>query len=183
LPEPGAGSDFCRRAVAGGADLIQWGVDDRERPEYGDELENIRAVCREEGALLVVDGDPVLALAADVDGVHVSGADVPIGYARSVLGEGRLIGLSSRSADEAAMALDLEPDYLLHHEGTACSGVFAGLRAGRTVLYAAGIETLEQAATLVNAGVFRLAIGWNAQSGRDVQVEMAAYSKLLGRCL
>ena len=178
----GNAHDFCRHAIAGGVDLIQLNAGP-DGDVSGTEVGQIRETCRREGALLVLDGDPVAALAADADGAHVSPEEVPIGYARSVLGNDRLIGLSSRTAGEAAMLLDLEPDYLLHHEGLACVGVFSGLHAGQTVLYAAGIESVEQAGSLVEAGVYRLAMDWSGSPTRDVGQEMTALSELLGRCL
>jgi len=182
VPAAGQGPDFCRRAVAGGVDLIQWtvGAGGETAPE---ELGSIRDVCREEGALLVLDGDPAVAVEADADGAHMSGGDTSIGYVRSVLGEGRLIGLSSRSTDEAVMALDLEPDYLLHYEGTSSAAALSGLHAGQTVLYAAGIETKEQAGALIESGVYRLAVDWGGSPAGDVQKKMAELSELLGRCL
>ena len=183
FPPAGSEADFCRRAIAGGVDLIQWNVNPVNGPDSGGVLGSIRDVCREDDALLVLDGDPAVALEADADGVHVSGGDMPIGYARSVLGQGRLVGLSSHSGDEAAMALDLEPDYLLHHGGAGSAAVFAGLQAAQTVLYAAGVDTFEQAEILVNAGVYRLAAAWRDEGGKNVETEMAALSKLLGRCV
>ena len=57
-------------------------------------------VARERQATLTLHGDPALARAAGVDGVHLSaGADAAA--ARNILGQGALIGISVHSVEEA----------------------------------------------------------------------------------
>ena len=70
---------------------------------------DLLALARRFGARLTLHGDPNLALAASVDGVHLpAGGDVAA--ARAVLGPQKLIGISIHSAAEARM-LDRTIDY------------------------------------------------------------------------
>jgi len=175
---PARWAGLCREAIAGGVDLIQLALP----PGQPVELDAVRDVCREDDALLVIDGPPEAAAQAGADGVHLSSATVPIGYARSVVGAAGLIGLSSRTADEAAMALDLDPDYLLHYTEARSAAALAGLGVARSVLFVAGLRDAEEAAGVVAGGVYRLAVGLE-QGEPSVTEKMAGYSRLLGRCI
>jgi thiamine-phosphate pyrophosphorylase len=58
-------------------------------------------LARQHGATLTLHGDPALAKAADVDGVHLAmGCDAAAG--RTMLGKDALIGISIHTAEEAA---------------------------------------------------------------------------------
>lgn len=72
---------------------------------------DLLALARRFGARLTLHGDPNLAFAAGVDGVHLpAGGDVAA--ARAVLGPQKLIGISIHSAAEARM-LDRTIDYAM----------------------------------------------------------------------
>lgn len=101
-------AQFLRAALAGGVDVVQL----RDKAA-GDEAtvraaEVFRACCDEAGALFVVNDRPDLALAANADGVHLGQEDMGVEDARAVVGDDRLIGLSTHSPGQldAAPSVD-----------------------------------------------------------------------------
>ncbi|MDD2474270.1 MAG: thiamine phosphate synthase, partial [Methanoculleus sp.] len=75
-------AEIARRAVAGGADVVQL----REKRLSGRSFFNaavaVREVTREAGALFIVNDRLDVALAAGADGVHLGATDLPIEQAR-----------------------------------------------------------------------------------------------------
>jgi thiamine-phosphate pyrophosphorylase len=96
--------DVVAAACAGG---LRW-VSVREKDLAADAqmalAQTLRPITHRFGARLTLHGDPALAQAAGVDGVHLSAQGDPAA-ARALLGPGALIGVSVHSAAEAA-ALD-----------------------------------------------------------------------------
>lgn len=75
---------------------------------------DLLTITRRYGALLFINDRVDVALAVDADGVHVGQDDMPVSLVRSLLGPGKLIGLSINSADElqALASEPVQPDYL-----------------------------------------------------------------------
>jgi thiamine-phosphate pyrophosphorylase len=106
----GAVPGVLRAALAGGADLFQL----RDKALGDDGLlraaAEARALCDEAGALLIVNDRPDLAAAAGADGVHVGQDDAPVAAARAVVGDERLVGLSTHAPEDIDRAAGA--DYL-----------------------------------------------------------------------
>jgi thiamine-phosphate pyrophosphorylase len=99
-------------ALRGGVDVVQLrdkAASDEEVLAAADEA---RALCAAHGALFLVNDRPDLAAAAGADGVHVGQDDVPVGAARAVVGDERLVGLSTHGAAQADAAAALDVDYI-----------------------------------------------------------------------
>jgi thiamine-phosphate pyrophosphorylase len=110
-PENTNGRDFgdiVRQAIAGGITFLQ------VRAKYADAREvmalaetaanEIKAAGKENAIALVIDDrvDAAQALrlaGVHVDGVHLGQSDIPVQYARRILGEDAIIGLSARAKD------------------------------------------------------------------------------------
>ncbi|HVS29303.1 MAG TPA: thiamine phosphate synthase, partial [Solirubrobacteraceae bacterium] len=94
-PEP-----FLDAALEGGADIVQL----RDKRASDDALLEVaaifRRVCDEHGALFIFNDRPDLAVTADADGVHLGRGDGPISEARAIVGDRRLIGLSTHTASQ-----------------------------------------------------------------------------------
>lgn len=63
-------------------------------------------------ALVIVNDRADLAFLAGADGVHVGDEDLPPAEARRILGEGRLVGRTCRTLEEARAALDEGADHV-----------------------------------------------------------------------
>jgi len=102
----------ARAALEGGVQIIQL----REKTQTDRALYELgRALvllCREAGALLIVNDRPDLARALGADGVHLGQDDLPVAVAREILPPGSLIGVSTHSDAEIEQALAAGADYL-----------------------------------------------------------------------
>jgi thiamine-phosphate diphosphorylase len=103
--------DVARAALEGGASVVQWRD---KRRDKGDQLPDVRALvslCREAGAVCIVNDHADLAIAADADGVHLGQHDLPIEAVRPIVGS-RIVGVSTNNADEARRAEAAGADYV-----------------------------------------------------------------------
>ncbi len=101
----------ARAAIAGGASAVQ--VRLKDRPS-GEVLEAARAVVAAASgrALVLVNDRADLALLSGADGVHVGDEDLPVADARRVVGEGLLVGRSTRTLEDARAALAQGADHV-----------------------------------------------------------------------
>lgn len=102
---------FADAALAGGVDVVQ--LRDKGGPDGPLEaraelaaLEVLADACRRHGALLAVNDRADVALAAGADVLHLGQDDLPVRWARRVVGDDVLIGRSSHSAEETLRAAD-----------------------------------------------------------------------------
>jgi len=89
--------EFLRAALRGGVEIVQLRVKHGAAAELLRAAERYREITAAHDALLIVNDDPELALAADADGVHVGQDDMPVADAREIVGPDRLIGLSTHT--------------------------------------------------------------------------------------
>jgi thiamine-phosphate pyrophosphorylase len=92
--------EILAAAVAGGVEIVQL----RDKLLGDDELAEVAreagALCRQLGALLIVNDRPAVALEAGADGVHVGQEDMSVARARELVGADMLIGLSTHAPAE-----------------------------------------------------------------------------------
>ena len=99
-------------AIDGGAGIVQLREKHLDHDAFLEEAKRFVALCREKGALSIINDDVDIALAADADGVHVGQEDLAAGRAREVLGPDKLIGVSAHTVEEALAAQAAGADYL-----------------------------------------------------------------------
>ena len=99
-------------ALRGGLDCVQ--VREKKGPasRLYETTRSLLPAARERGARLLVNDRVDVALACAADGVHLPGAGLPPQAARSLLGEGALIGVSVHGLDEARAAIEAGADYV-----------------------------------------------------------------------
>ena len=64
----------------------------------------IATMCRERGAMLIVDDRTDIAMLAGADGVHLGQEDLPLEAARRLAGSEMIIGISTHSVEQAVAA-------------------------------------------------------------------------------
>jgi thiamine-phosphate pyrophosphorylase len=99
-------------ALRGGLTLVQYrdkGTDDNIRLA---EAQQLRQLCHNYGALFIVNDRIDLALAVDADGVHLGQQDLPVAFAREILGNHKIIGRSTTNPDEMQSAIAEGADYI-----------------------------------------------------------------------
>lgn len=105
-------TEIARRALEGGADVIQL----RDKTMGGRRLTehalSIRKLTRSAGALLIINDRLDIALAAKADGVHLGQEDMSIKDVRPMSPKGFIIGITAHNVDEAVEAEALSADYL-----------------------------------------------------------------------
>ncbi|MGQ0644462.1 MAG: thiamine phosphate synthase [Elusimicrobiota bacterium] len=119
-PRPGQTyQDMVSAACAGGADMIQL----REKAMGAKALlslcKDLQAICDAAGALFILNDRVDVALAADVDGVHVGQGDLPARFARQMMGHRKIVGCSAHSLGQALTAQGDGADYV------SCGPLFA----------------------------------------------------------
>lgn len=149
----------------------------------------LRGPARTAGALLLANDRVDLALAADLDGVHLPERSLPAAVARGLLPAGALIGASVHSPEGAHDAAD-GADYLLvgtvyatpSHPGRTGSGPegLARVRAAvRLPLFAIGGVTPGRVPELRAAGAAGVAVLGGVWSASDPAAAVARYLEAL----
>lgn len=102
----------AEEAVTGGADIIQL----RDKESSANEIlkagRAIRNLTRQKKVPFIVNDRVDIAVALDADGVHLGQDDLPIEVARSIIGKGKMIGLSTHSVSQALEAQKRGADYI-----------------------------------------------------------------------
>lgn len=182
--------DLVAEALAGGARVVQYRDKTDDHARRRDEACALARLCRSAGAMLIVNDDVELALAAQADGVHVGRDDAAIAAARARLGPDRVIGASCYDRFELAVAArQAGADYVafgsFHPSPTKPAAVRAGLalleRGRRELdlpLVAIGGITPENGGALVAAGADMLAVIHAVFGAADVRAAAAAFAPL-----
>ena len=160
-------AEFLHAALDGGVDIVQLRMKDGSDQAIIDAARTFAQICRERGALMILNDRPDLAAVADADGVHIGQDDVPVADARRTVGADRLIGLSTHTPEQVLAARDLGVDYIgvgpVHETPT---------KPGRA---AVGVELVEYAIQHVDVPFF--AIGGIA-SGNVEAVRAAGATRI-----
>ena len=91
-------------AIDGGAGIVQLREKHLGQGDFLAEAERFVALCREKGALSIINDNVEIAAQVGADGVHVGQEDLEAGRARELLGPDKLIGVSAHSVAEALAA-------------------------------------------------------------------------------
>jgi thiamine-phosphate pyrophosphorylase len=97
--------ETARRAVEGGATVVQWRLKDVPRVDIVERGRATRSLCARHGVPFVVNDDVEAALMLGADGVHLGRRDPGAASARE---HGLLLGLSASSVEEALAAGDAD---------------------------------------------------------------------------
>ncbi len=76
------------------------------------EAYKLRQLCQNYGALFLVNDRIYIAIAVNADGVHLGQTDFPVGLARQMLGQNKIIGKSTTNPQEMAKAIADGADYI-----------------------------------------------------------------------
>jgi len=99
-------------AIRGGVTLVQLREKEISSKEYLELAQRVKEVTDRHGIPLIINDRIDIAMAIDADGVHLGPEDLPIPLARRLLGNGKIIGASAASVDEALLFQAQGADYL-----------------------------------------------------------------------
>jgi thiamine-phosphate pyrophosphorylase len=162
--------DVLKEAADHGVRLFQYRdkrTSMREAYHRGTEL---RLAAADTGALLIVNDRCDLALAIDADGAHVGQTDLPLEEARLLLGQEKILGVSTHTVEQVMVAAKQGPDYIAYgpifatttkHDHEAVVGVESLRRVRRQVslpLFAIGGIEAGHVSEIVGAGAEGVAV-------------------------
>lgn len=156
-------------ALEGGLTLVQYRDKDADDLTRLRTAEKLKQLCHRYGALFLINDRVDLALAVEADGVHLGQQDVPIAFARQLLGPQRLIGRSTTNPEEMRRALQDGADYIgvgpVYATPTKVGKPAAGLEYVRYAVqhatvpwFAIGGINPENLADVLTAGAERVAV-------------------------
>lgn len=96
--------EVVRAMLAGGIRVIQYREKKKDARQMYEECLVIRRLTKEAGALFLVNDHIDLAIAVDADGVHIGQSDLPPVVVRKLIGEDKVLGLSTHNPTEAQAA-------------------------------------------------------------------------------
>jgi len=156
-------------ALQGGLTLVQYRDKDRDDEDRFHIASKLCQICHQYNALFIVNDRVDLALAVDADGVHLGQQDMPVAFARKLLGSQRIIGRSTTSPDEMRRALEEGADYLgvgpVHETPTKAGKAASGLEYVRYAAenspvpwFAIGGINTENVNAVIGAGAQRVSV-------------------------
>jgi thiamine-phosphate pyrophosphorylase len=184
-------TEFAEKLAAAGVRLIQYRNKRASALELFESSKRLSALLIPQGVTFVVNDRADVALAAEASGVHVGQEDLKVEAARSVIGAGKLLGLSTHNLQQFKDAAATSADYI------AVGPVFStstktnpdpvvGIELIREVrsltdkpIVAIGGITLERAAEVMRAGADSVAVISDILLAPDPGVKARQYIELL----
>lgn len=105
-------AEAVRQSLDGGVTFVQLREKHLGREEFAAEALALKALCAEYGVPFVINDDVELAAEVDADGVHVGQSDMAAEDVRARIGEGKILGVSAQTVEQAVAAEKCGADYL-----------------------------------------------------------------------
>lgn len=105
--------ECVKEMIKGGIKIIQYRDKNKSINEKLKEALEIKKLCKENNVLFIINDHIDVALLVDADGVHVGQDDLDPRYVRQLIGDNKIIGLSTHSPEQGIKA-NLNPyiDYI-----------------------------------------------------------------------
>lgn len=100
-----------KSAIKGGVKIVQYREKNVDTKQIIEEAKEIKSICKKNNVLFLINDGIDVALAVDADGVHLGQEDMPYKYARKLLWNNKIIGLSAHSSKEALQNEKIGADY------------------------------------------------------------------------
>ena len=106
------GEEKIRKTLEAGVDYIQLREKDISSAEYLGRAKRLREMVQGFDAKLIINDRLDIAMLCGAHGVHLGQDDVPVREARHLLGAGKIIGATAKTAVQARQAVADGADYL-----------------------------------------------------------------------
>lgn len=101
----GRSNYFCvEEMIKGGIKIVQYRAKTKDTREKIKEAREIRELCRKNGVIFIVNDNVDIALLVDADGVHIGQEDMHPDDVRKLIGDNKIIGLSTHSEKQGMEA-------------------------------------------------------------------------------
>jgi thiamine-phosphate pyrophosphorylase len=104
--------EVMEEAMIGGADIIQLRDKQSSKRAVLEKARQLRQLTKKYDVLFIVNDHIDVAIAVDADGVHLGQDDLPIKEARKLVGNEKIIGISTHSLEQAKEAEKSGADYI-----------------------------------------------------------------------
>ena len=166
--------EVVKDSILGGIDIVQMREKNKEKDELRKIGKELLVLCRENNVVFIVNDDPFLAKELDADGVHLGQQDIEkysIDQARSILGNEKIIGISTHSIEQFKEAQDQDCDYL----------AFGPIFQTKTKDYFIGLDDVESVLGIAQKPV--MFIGGINSENIDYLLEKGAKNIAVIRCI
>ena len=99
-------------ALNGGCKWIQLRMKNAHADEICRAVDELKPLCQEKGAILILDDHVELTSQLDIDGVHLGKNDTPPAEARALIGEKFIIGGTANTFDDIKNLVSQGVDYI-----------------------------------------------------------------------
>ena len=109
------GKDFyacIEEAIKGGVKIVQLREKNISTKDFYEKALKVKEICKNYGALFIINDRLDIAQAVGADGVHLGQSDMPIEEARKILKDNFLIGATARNIKEAKKVELSGADYI-----------------------------------------------------------------------
>ena len=101
----GRSNYFCvEEMIKGGIKIVQYRAKTKDTREKVKEAREIRELCRKNGVIFIVNDNVDIALLVNADGVHIGQEDMHPDDVRKLIGDNKIIGLSTHSEKQGMEA-------------------------------------------------------------------------------
>lgn len=183
--------DGVNAALQGGCRLVQYRDKSGDAVKRRQEAEGLLEICHYHGARLIINDDPLLAKAIGAHGVHLGQTDGDARAARQLLGPEAMLGVTCHASLEfARQALVDGASYIafgrFFPSQTKPDAPPAPLsliseavtRYPETQVVAIGGITLDNAATITEAGAHYIAVSHALFNAPDIRWQAEQFSRL-----
>ncbi|MGL4998786.1 MAG: thiamine phosphate synthase [Cetobacterium sp.] len=104
--------DYCEDLLKGGVQIIQYREKSRNLKKILSEARDLKKLTQKYNAIFIINDHLDIALLVDADGIHIGQDDLPIKEVRKLLGDNKIIGISTHNLKEAQKAVLDGADYI-----------------------------------------------------------------------
>lgn len=182
--------DVARLAIEGGADCLQLREKDLSSRQLLARARELVAICRDAGAISIINDRPDIALLSGADGVHVGQNDTCATDVRKIVGPEAIVGVSTERIEQARQAVLDGADYIgvgpIFPSSTKPKDRLAGLEYARAVkaelttpaIAISGINP-HNLASLLDTGIRAVAVSSSVLSADDPKEVATSLKRLI----
>lgn len=99
-------------ALKGGVTMLQLREKNASGKEFLEKAIKLRELTKKYNVKFIINDRVDIAMLCDAEGVHVGQSDIPANKVRELIGEDKILGVSTRTVEEALIAKENGADYL-----------------------------------------------------------------------